>query len=412
MRDAAMLSGIKRQGAYRYVICACAVILAFLNMGLISVAFTSYFPYMREIKRYSNTQLYLLPTIRSVVSIVCTPFSERYYRRLGLRVGCFVTLLACTLGFLIMSLAPGFWAYELAMVPLGFSYALGSIIPASLLIQQWFPGKTAQAMSVVTAGSGFSFVLLPLYIEFGIGRIGLDGTLGMEALVFTICGFLLLVLLCEAPKPGTKPIETDSIADTAALPRRQRLRLYLAYGLMGTLTLTGVSSLSMLYSTTGHSAQMTAHLISIFGAALIAGKLAYGFLCGLFGQALTCALYCAMLSVGIGLCCLTQDASYPLLVCSAVVYSLGCAVSTVGLSVIANDTSGGVGYAAMLKNLQFIYTIGGFVSGTFPGIIADRLGSYIPAYYCFFAVSCVVTLLLVPLYRRTIAVLAQGRSIG
>ena len=57
-------------------------------------------------------------------------------------------------------------------------------------------------------------------------------------------------------------------------------------------------------------------------------------------------------------------------------------------------------YARTLRNLQFIYSVGGVISGTFPGILADVTGSYIPAYIGFLASAVLLPFFLIPLYNR------------
>ena len=385
------------------------MLLVFLNMGLLSTSFTTYFPHMQQIKGYTNTQLYLLPTIRSVAVIVFTAFSEVYYHRLGIKKGVALTLILPVIGFVLLSVGKAFWVYELVMILFGFSYAIGATIPAALLIRQWFPEHTAKALGIATAGSGISFILLPIYVEHFVEKVGLDQTLLMEAGIFAIIGGLCFFFIRENPEAqaaqtsqtagGSSPAPAAAPAGRL-LTRGQELRLYVTFAVIGALCLTAVSGLSMLYSTTGHSVEDAAHLMSIFGITLIIGKLLYGTLADRIGSLRTNAICCALLIIGHALNCLSQNAAFGLLVAASTVCSFGSSIATVGMSVIARDMSRPEDYAKMLRNVQFVYSVGGVLSGTLPGVVADLTGSYVPAYYGFLALAVLLPVLLLPLYKR------------
>lgn len=416
------------------------MLLVFLNMGLLSTSFTTYFPHMQQIKGYTNTQLYLLPTIRSVAVIVFTAFSDTYYRRLGIRKGVALTLILPIIGFVLLSVGKAFWVYELVMILFGFSYAIGATIPAALLIRQWFPEHTAKALGIATAGSGISFIFLPLYVDHFVEKVGLDQTLLMEAGFVAVVGLVLILLIRENPEAKAAQeadSEKNSITDKDALPAenagsnaaqtsrsltpktgvltrflaasggkltgRQEFLLYLSFILIGALCLTAVSGLSMLYSTTGHSVEDAAHLMSIFGFTLIAGKLIYGTAADKVGSLKTNAICCGLLIAGHLLNCLSQNAPFGLLVAACAVCSFGSSIATVGMSVIARDMSHPEAYPKMLRNVQLIYSIGGVISGPLPGVVADLTGSYVPAYYGFLALAVILPLLLLPLYRKKAA---------
>jgi len=393
---------MKKTGAYRYVICACSTGLMFINVGLLSTAFSAYFPYMKETLHFTNTQLYLLPTIRMISTILFTLFSDAYYRRFGIKKGCLAALLGTSAGFLLLSCADSFLLYEACMVLFGFSYAMGSIIPASLLVRQWFPDRFASAMGIVTAGSGISSVVLPMFISRVIPSFGLQRALLIEAAAVLALGTLIAVLIRESKAEkgaGTEQKTEDTLLqEKSNLNHRQSLRLYTAAFSLGCLALTAVAGLSMLYSTTGHTTEMASGLISFFGLALIAGKLIYGLVCDRIGSFLTNAVYCLLLLSGIVLCCMAQDAPYSLLLISVCLFSAGCSLATVGITVIAKDISAEENFGKTLKNIQSVYSIGGIISGTVPGIIADTTGSYVPAYRLFAAVAIVFVLALMTLY--------------
>ena len=72
-----------------------------------------------------------------------------------------------------------------------------------------------------------------------------------------------------------------------------------------------------------------------------------------------------------------------------VLYGLGVPLSTVGLAVWAADFGGEARVAQLVQQLQLSYAIGSLLLSTMPGMIADRTGSYAPAYLVLLACSVV-----------------------
>ena len=76
-----------------------------------------------------------------------------------------------------------------------------------------------------------------------------------------------------------------------------------------------------------------------------------------------------------------------------VLYSVGLAMTTVGLTAWAGDWSSTNQYDATIRRFQIGYAAGGLAFSSVPGILADRFGgSYIPAYLVFTACAIIVLL--------------------
>lgn len=84
---------------YRYVICFCSCLLIFMSVGLLSNAFPIYFPFIMKEHQFSNTQLSLLTTMRSVTALICMFFTDRYYARLNLKRGIYLPAMTGRLPF-------------------------------------------------------------------------------------------------------------------------------------------------------------------------------------------------------------------------------------------------------------------------------------------------------------------------
>lgn len=70
---------------------------------------------------------------------------------------------------------------------------------------------------------------------------------------------------------------------------------------------------------------------------------------------------------------------------ASILYGFGVPMSTVGLSVWAEDFTDTARFDWALRLFQMGYGAGALVFSFMPGMIADRCGSYAPAYIVFLA---------------------------
>jgi predicted MFS family arabinose efflux permease len=119
------------------------------------------------------------------------------------------------------------------------------------------------------------------------------------------------------------------------------------------------------------------------GLALCVGKILSGQLYDRLGGLKT--NYCIFLSYLAGLLlCATASANHIILAFLAItVFSFGVSVCAVSPAVWAGDLAAPETYPKLLRMITMSYTFGMLVSGPIPGILADRTGSYVPAYLLF-----------------------------
>jgi len=88
----------------------------------------------------------------------------RYYRRLGYRTGCALAAMLACVSFLLFAAAKSLAAYYFAGAVAGVSYALGSMVPASILMRRWFRAHSGLAIGICSAGTGLATVVFsPLF---------------------------------------------------------------------------------------------------------------------------------------------------------------------------------------------------------------------------------------------------------
>jgi len=405
---------------YRFTICALSTVMVFVCVGLVSNAFSICLPFIIKVHGFSNTQISLLATMKSVTSLLAMFAADRYYGRLGLKKGIALAMLSASLSFFIYGISSTPLLYCAASALSGISYGMGGMIPASLLIRQWFPLKPAAALGIAASGSGIGSVLGPVTLLFLIENFGLSSAFLAQALAVAAVTLPIVALIRENT-PEHTGIETAGVEDFPEtevssgssrdcihggtllhnrLGRREQLRILCGSFLIGVLGLTGFNYLSLLYTSAGHSAATVSFFLSLMGILLIAGKCSFGWIADRAGSFRTAALFCLFLCIGQLLCCFAPQSGRLLFGITFLFLGMGLALASVGLSIMASDFCQVGNYATVLKNYQLSYALGGLVSSAVPGMLADRTGSYLPSYILFFILSIALFLFIIPVYRR------------
>ena len=411
----------------RMLNCFCSVLMLFVNMGVLSTAFSVYFPYIREMKGFSNTQVFLLTTMRQIFAMIVMTQSDRYFRALDIKKGSIITFLVAAAAFGILAFTPDARLYYLATSLFGVAYGLGGMIPASILLRRWYPQHSGTAIGIAAAGSGLAGMIIPVLATRMVEGYGLSAAFAAQgAVILLLCIPLLLFVKdhpAEEEMAGERSREGAKIASGAASRAASgaaadvgggtghkevsgdfRLadhpRLLIGMILMGLLAFQPAAGFSMLFRTSGYEMGKVALLVSAMGFFLIPSKILVGKFADRFGGRRMLRDCTFLVSATLFLFSLAAFLPYPVLFLVQLVYALGIAETSVGISVIAGDYASPAAYARTLKTCQFFYALGGLLFSTVNGMVADLTGSYAPA-YAFYAVAGLVTLaVLLPDYPK------------
>ena len=364
----------------------------FVVMGLGVNAFTVYQPYLLELQHFTNAQGSWITTVRSLFGMLSMATADTLCRRLGLRrviaagLGCFV------LSYGLFGAAQSFPACCFAAIFSGLAYGYGGMVPLTLVISRWFRDKRGFALGLMAASSGISTIVAPPLLTRAIEGAGLRLSFWGEGLFSLILALLAVLLIRDSPEElGLQPYSTgESPVQGKTIPVRQKdFTPVLWWAAVAAAFFTGgpcgpgFSHLTVLYTAEGYDSGTVALMISCFGVVLMLSKVLYGSISDALGSRTANFFTFGTGIAGFALCCLAPLGSMPLnwvgLVCTA----LGMPLSSVSLSVWAGELSGGGDYDRLVKWLSTSYMVGALVTGPVPGMLADRFGSYVPAYALF-----------------------------
>lgn len=389
---------------YGWVICVTCTLLLFVTMGTVSNGFSIYLPYIMAERGLTHAQT------SSLVAFVAMLLIGGYYRKVSLRVGTGLAVCCAGLAFWLYSAAETYPLFCVGAAVSGISYGLGSIIPVSILINRWFDQHRALALSICASGSGIATIVLPPVTTHLVERFSMSAAFRMEGAAILVCaGVVLLVLRNDPREKGLRPCGQTEIPPEApatavspsqgALGRRTWILLGCASLFMGAVANPGFSHLSVLYTSEGFAPATVALMISGTGVMITVGKLLYGETTDRIGGRGSCLLFGGVLLAGHLLCCLAFVQSTALSVVNVLCLGLGYPIATMGPSVWSNDLAAPEQYPVVVRRLQVIYAGGALLFASLPGLLADRLGGYIPAYLLFSAIIALTLLCIALAYR-------------
>lgn len=398
------MNWIKRH--YSWLICGIGLLIHFCNCGIVVTAFSMFLPLIRSGLNLTNTNVSMMLTIRSLVAMVVTMFSVRYYKHFSLRKGISLVSLLVPLGMMILSMADNVWLCYVAVAIMGVAYGIGAMVPISYLMKNWFKTGFSVAMSICTLGSGVATVCIPPVITKIVSEFGLQTAFKAVALFSLICAILVFLIVREKPSDiGLEAYDNkneerkeDKKKEKILMSTDKWLLIFISCFFVGVIGTTATSNISIHLVTAGYTAAQAAAATSVFGAVLIIGKLLNGISNEKFGAKKMNFVFISLFALACAAFLFSDGQSTIFLYLPAVLYGLGGSIGALAISSWTSDFSKDNEFRTKMQKNQTLFAIGSLIATPFPGIMADLTGSYNATYFCDMVISILMLLLIQIVY--------------
>ena len=392
---------------YRWIICAGCTLMFFCTAGLGMTGFSVYQPYLISDGGLTNAQASMLTSIRSMFTFLAMFAVARILNKTDIRLGAALSALGIALSMILYGAAKSFPVYAAGAAVAGICYGVGGMLAVSVMIHRWFDEHQGLAVGICSAGSGFSAVIGTPVITWLIETFSMRTAFFIEAAFVAVLAVLVFLMLRNRPKGEERPPQFVTKKEKGQsresmfwIGKREMIFVMTGCLLMG-FSYAATSHISVLYRNAGFSPDQVSLLVSVMGAALFIGKCVYGQAADRLGSFRSGNLFFGMLVAGSALCCLAGNRNIVPAVAAVVLVSCGSVLLSVGLTIIADAVAKQQYYAVVVRRIQIVYMLGSMVFGVVPGIIADHVGNYIPAYMLITLFAAAAALLIQPvLYRR------------
>lgn len=329
-------------------------------------------------------------TIKNLSTLLFVFVADKYYKKVGLRIGVFSGFLMGALAMTIFLFSNGnlFMIYTAAFI-LGGTYAFSMLLPMALIIQAWFKKNRAFAMSIGSAGTGIHAMLVTPYLQSVINSQGLAAALHIIIGMFLVVGTVFVFFIRSKPEDrGLEPYggndyavdNTKKRGSGIQVSRRYTAMFMVCAGLMGFAAGPTQQYFILHFNQLGYDSMLVAAAYSVIGIMLIIFKLSFGTLSTKFNFGIISSIFLGFYVLSCVFAAGAQFITSPVMVYGAcALLGVAGAVSSLGYPNWIADTNP-EDYTKCAKNAQSSYqgieVLGSFV----PGIVLDLTGHYTGAY--------------------------------
>ncbi len=391
----------------------------------IGVTFALFVKPLEAAFNWSRTEISLALTICTYVIVIMAPIIGDLIDRFGARRVLLTSM--AFLGFAVAGLSQlngSLWLlYSLFLI---IALAGSGTIPTtfSRALLSWFDRKRGLALGIALSGIGVAGIILPPLIQHTISTAGWRVTyLGMSAAVLLLAWPVVFFLFRDHPASmgllpdGDQGAERGDTAEPAAVPGLSFKEAFkskvfwlilVAFVLMG-LGGTGVIiHFAAMMTDRGMTPAAAALLFSLFGLAIIVGRVSCGYLVDRF--------FAPHVAVGftlgpvIGIALLALDSGTSTVQVAIVLMGLGFGAEFDLLSYFISRYLGLRVYGKIYGLMYSGFSLGAGLGPLLMGLSYDRLGSYTVGLWIMFATICVAVVLFSRLgpYRYGVADHAAG----
>lgn len=400
-----MENEMRENSRYSWLICFACALALFCTGGLATTGFGVYQPYLISVAGLSNTEASFIITFRNLFKMLGMPVASYLITKVEARRAIAGSLLLCGVSYIVYSLSDGFAVYCVAAALSGFSFGCGGMIPVSIIISRWFNEHRGLALGICMAATGFSTIASPVITGIVEGS-SLRVAFFSEAVFMLVSAVIVYLILRSRPSCinalpiGAEHIDTAKTYAQTEAPHFLMLAMMTGVFVFGAAVNTLSTYISTLYKGAGFDSGTVAALLTVLGVALALGKCVYGQIADLIGTYKASWIMYILLLVGNALCCLADNGSAAVAAAGVILLGFGGATGSVSISIYASKVSTEQNYPRTMSTFQFLAAAGALCMGTVPGIIADRTGSYVPAYVMLLVVAVAGAVLSQMVYLR------------
>jgi len=324
-----------------------------------------------------------------------SPLAGSLIDRYGVRGVISVGSLIAGLGLVSLTYLNHLWHLYVAFAVIGLGMAAVGIVPASVIVSNWFVKRRGTAIGIMSTGIGAGIlVMAPILGSFLIPNFGWRGA--FLALAFITLILIPLALFVVRTKPADMGLypdgveePTDTAVAEASLPASRGLSLKMASGtsafwlIVVTFFIGGYSSAGVVQHQVPHLQDIgfplgqAASALTGVGLGSAIGKFTFGWLCDKINANYACAISLVLLVIGTAICMLVRPASPMAMVWFySIILGLGAGGWLPTMSMLVGINFGLTSYGAIFGIVNLVQAAGFAFGPLFAGYMYDAMNTY------------------------------------
>lgn len=385
------------------VVLACFLLMFFIFTTSIS-CMGVYIKPVSEALGISRTAFSMTITIGSLAMMISALFAGKLMAKVNIKYLMLAGVAMSTGSMLLYSFARSIELFYFSAVLMGCAVSLTCNIPVSVLIKEWFAGKSEGfALSIAFVGSGAgAMVLTPLY-SYIIENIGWRYSFRFAALCMAVILIPSVILFIE--QRAEKAVRVEAETDSDKLTLSDMLRMPATWLVIMGFVIISLANMVILnqgipyWTDNGLTLVEAAKLISMASGLLIVGKLMVGKLIDKTGArvaAIICATALSISAASLWMIGVTYNIIF--VIVFIVGYAIGAAAATVVMPTVISYMYGNCDFGAIMGIFSMTGGAGGMIQVIFSAIY-ESTGNYNYAWSMVIGL-CVIMILLMILFVK------------
>ncbi len=345
----------------------------------------------------TRAQFNVCTSISAIVGILASLVVGKLLDKYNARVIGTISISIIVLDLVGWAFVTQLWQMYILSFITGFCVLAGTRLLISVLVTNWFDQKRGLAVSLALMGSGFGGVVLSPIINWMITASGWHRTFLLLAAITLITSMPLTVIAFRnnpesmglKPYGADKPLEIkkNRKADSPVLIEvgwgiaRKTLAfwlLMLGFVCMGMVNGGVIINISAQMTDVGHTPAFAATILSVYMFVVIIGKIVLGAVYDRFG--LIAGTLLGSITTILGVISLLFSASNLGPYAFALTFGFGTCLGTVAPPLMAVNEFGKKDLGTLVGIITAFEMVGAAIAAPATGAVADRYGTYSPAW--------------------------------
>ncbi len=389
---------------YGYFIVGACFILMFHLWGMILNTMPIFLKPITTDMGWSRGEFSIAAAIGGLGSFVAALIAGKILDRYGAKPIMLSGAILIGLGLMGLSQVKFLWQlYPINMV-IGAGLMLGTIIPCSALISNWFEARRGTAMGIAFSGTAIGGLVMTPVAAWLINTYGWKtaiGLAGIHILLVTL-PVILFIVKNHPSDMGLEPYRSPGELDDAAenqwgVNLKEAVTLPVFWQLLAITLFIGLVNGGYNYhcvaflSDLGHSQTDAAYAWSVVMGAMVFGKFATGPIADRIGAHNTMGCCCIIFALSILLS--FYASSYAVVLVFACIYGFALGAPLALNPLLTSDNLGMKHYGVIFGLLSIFGLLGGAVGPVIAGKVFDAKNTYLPVFYAFIAIMILTALI-------------------
>lgn len=419
----------KKKTYYYFIIVAATVLM--MAMGTqASSGFSLMLKSIRDTAGLSGTQTSSIISVKNLSAFVLVFFADKYFGKLGMRLGITVALLAGLVAYIIFSIAgTSLVIYYIAGIILGGAYAYCMALPMAMLMRTWFNKFRPLAMSICAAGTGLSTFVFSKIVQRTINNSGINSAFYLMAALFAATAVICFLFIRNKPEDvgleicggedwvdEKKALKDAEKASKPTIAKTSKKAVWIFLGatlLVGIYAAPSQQHFVIHFNDLGYDSMLVATAYAYVGLVGMISKPLFGVLSTKIKYSVLCCAFLSIRVIALAFCFFGASMGLiswiPFVVCMA--YAIGAPTTQLGYTNWMADFCSKEDYPKKVKNAQFCYQGSEILGAMIPGIIYDLTGHYTGYYGIAAVLALVVVIVVAVMYasrKKILAAAAEG----